>query len=725
MSRGLNLALLTALRSHDQGEQLSALRSLKNDIVGHVQKKEKWVEEGVLEPIVRILDTRRSAPKPSQRDSQSHGQPSPRSLAAEESARLQALQILASLANGNYHVTPCVPLIANMFRPGGFAFLAPIHAAGTLSAVLSNIPARDNPPQVVTAALRASITIAEITSLALPLSAPDLANLADVAFVTPVLEAFRDILLNPAQTSHLETQRNLVAKLIGLLCREERHQAALADSAILDALATNLASVVVARGFVIPGAEALARSDGIADIFPSPAAAGIDVTAIFEALSATIGDSRWRAAALIYAPSISTVFPNPGPPQRSSAMKACANSLEAASLSGIASKDLGVMDCLLPLVPEIQSKFPSPNSFPYLASYQSSLRAPSSRLFSSGLTWDADQVESDLYGAHPEAEVDETESPLIPWLIHTARSTAGMERVMAISVVTSLFKAGFGNKSREAYMGRLIVPIILQTLGDLGSATGADDAVSTDGETAINRLIVERSLANLAKLIVDNDFLQKCAFDCSGVRIVSDLLKGAYEPIVSTTSGSWSPTPQNKKTGEREIGFPTSRLGSPGQPPLLAHRIRVREGALKAVASLAGKDDYGRALVDQDLVPYIVESLSGSPSKPVKDRPKSPITPRGQGDSTPVDAAYGVNPTTVIVAACHALRTLARSVSVLRTTLQDCGVFKPAFRLLRHPDIEVQIAASGLMCNLVTNVSPMRDVSVSSTLTTSQCTMKS
>lgn len=104
MSRGLNLALLTALRSHDQGEQLSALRSLKNDIVGHVQKKEKWIEEGVLEPIVNILDTSRAAAKPGRRDSRSHAQPSPRSLVGEESARLQALQIVASLANGNDHI---------------------------------------------------------------------------------------------------------------------------------------------------------------------------------------------------------------------------------------------------------------------------------------------------------------------------------------------------------------------------------------------------------------------------------------------------------------------------------------------------------------------------------------------------------------------------------------------------------------------------------------------
>lgn len=395
-------------------------------------------------------------------------------------------------------------------------------------------------------------------------------------------------------------------------------------------------------------------------------------------------------------------------------MKACANSFEAAGLSSIASKNLGVMDCLLPVVPEIQAKFPSINPFPDLAFWQPSLRAPSIRWIP-GLAWEGGQSESEVAGAHPEAEFEETESPLIPWLIHTARASVGMERVMAASVATSLFKAGFGNKTREAYMGRLIVPILLQNLEDIGSTAGNDEASSTDLETSTNRLIVERSLSVLAKLVVDSDFLQKCAFDCSGVKTISTLLKGAYEPLTISSSRPWSPTPSQEKNGEREIGFPTSRLGSPGQPPLLAHRIRVREVALKAVAALAGKDDYGRTLVEQDLVPFIVESLSAAPSKPVKDRPKSPNTPLGQDGGIEVDAAYGTNPTTVIVAACHALRTLARSVSILRTTLQDCGVVKPAFRLLRHPDIEVQIAASGLMCNLVTNVSPMRDVSCKAT----------
>lgn len=499
-----------------------------------------------------------------------------------------------------------------------------------------------------------------------------------------------------------------MAKLISLLCREDRHQINLADSGILDAVATNLASIIVARGFAIPGAEQAALDDGMPDLFPSPAAPGTDVTAVLEALSAIIGDSRWRAYALIHSPAILTVFPNSGAPRRSKAIKACAHAFEVAGLSSILPKDLGLMDCFLPVVPEVQAKGASSiNPFPPLGS--SPLRESSSVAWSTTpFNWDATQTD---FGTGPEGEVEDNESPLIPWLIHVIRSSDGMERVMAASVVTSLFKVGLASRAREAYMGRLIVPILLQGLEDTSTTSSNGDTNFTDTETATNRLIVERGLAVVAKLVVDSDYLQKCAFDCSAIKIISKCLKGAYDPILSKPTRPWSPTPQHEKTGQREIGIPTSRLGPRGQIPLLAHHIRVREFALRAVAALAGKDEYGKAFVEQDLVPFIVESLSATPSKPTKDGPKSPKIKLGRDDGAEFDAAYGANPISVIIAACHALRTLARSVSILRTTLQDCGVVSPAFRLLRHADIEVQIAASGLMCNLVTNVSPMRDVS--------------
>lgn len=91
---------ITALLSPDLEEQLSALRTLKNEIVGHDQKKEKWVENGIIEPVVKILESSRSSPSTNGKDSSRGRMPSSRPLTSEESVRLQALQVLASLANG-------------------------------------------------------------------------------------------------------------------------------------------------------------------------------------------------------------------------------------------------------------------------------------------------------------------------------------------------------------------------------------------------------------------------------------------------------------------------------------------------------------------------------------------------------------------------------------------------------------------------------------------------
>lgn len=579
-----------------------------------------------------------------------------------------------------------------------------MHASGALAAILSSIRPNDDPPIIVNTALAATINIAQATSLDLPISADELASLADVIFVKPLVAAFCDILNSQTDGSLLQTQRDSVAKLISLLCLEERHQVLLADSGILDALATNLASVIVARGHAIPGAESIAENDGTIDLFPEPAAPTTDVTAILKALSAIIGESPWRACALINSPVILTVFPNRGNSFVSPAVKAEADALEAVGMTQLTSKDLGVMDCLLPLVPDSQARAIAISHFPPLGSTLPTEFQPWSRSQSSA------NAASDGFSTTPGTAGEDSESPLIPWLIITARSAESMERIMAASLLTALFKAGFAHRSREAYLGMLILPILLQNLENMGPTSGNDEGTATDAEIALNRSMTERTLAVLAKLVVDSDHLQKCAFDCSAVKIISALFKDAYEPLPPKVSGAWSPTSQRESNGEREIGLPTTRLGSGGQPPLLAHHIRVREVALKAIAALAGKDEYGKAFVEQEVVPCIVESLYAAPSKPTKERPQTiSLAP----DDRQIDSAYGANPKSVIIAACHALRTLSRSISILRTTLQDCGVVGPSFRLLRdeNTDIEVRVAVSGLMCNLVTSMSPMRDVS--------------
>ncbi|CRK20107.1 hypothetical protein BN1708_017776, partial [Verticillium longisporum] len=137
----------------------------------------------------------------------------------------------------------------------------------------------------------------------------------------------------------------------------------------------------------------------------------------------------------------------------------------------------------------------------------------------------------------------------------------------------------------------------------------------------------------------------------------------------------------------------------------------MRETVLKAIGALAaGRDEYRKAFVDADIVPLIVQSLSTAPVKP--SNPRDRVKPDEADGPVPdtTTSGYGSNTLGVIIAACHAVRMHSRSVSILRTSLVDHGVSLPIFRYLKHPDVDVQIAATAAMCNLVTEVSPMREM---------------
>ena len=103
MTRPSTPPILSELRSPSSpASQVAALRALKNEIVGHEQKKEMWVGLGVVTPITRILNTHRSGGKKKCRDGIGDADNFNGKIARtdEEEARLQAIIIVGSLAYG-------------------------------------------------------------------------------------------------------------------------------------------------------------------------------------------------------------------------------------------------------------------------------------------------------------------------------------------------------------------------------------------------------------------------------------------------------------------------------------------------------------------------------------------------------------------------------------------------------------------------------------------------
>ncbi|KAI0143213.1 armadillo repeat protein [Pestalotiopsis sp. NC0098] len=633
--------ILSKLAPYNDVEvRLNALRALKNDVVGHPERKQQWVHEGALRPLVAILDDRTSDYK----------------------VKLSALQLLASFASA------------------GSSFVYPIYKSDALTAVLNCL--QDNRLQIVLAALRVIRDVADGCALAPPFCAFGEPFLADILFGGPHLDSFATILAQPDTSRLVASQVTIVARLISTLCREEKHQYALVTNSILDALATSLASFAVAEGQVIPYAEAIARSEGLLEFMPAAARSDSShLSDILGAISAIVTDSAFRSARLLYSPSILAVFPN-----TDSDLGISKSELPLAGLRPTRQKEYEPMDLLLPVVPSPvipgQMRQPSPQSRFGRSAFDSNLGDRDVRAFNAYVG---------------DEENEEPESPLIPWLISVVRAQTGNEALTAASVLTSLFKCGFAYKSREAVIGLLVIPKLLQLL-----STATENLYQSYPDSS-QWDIIEQCPTILARLITDSESLQKAASDSNAIKTLVKLLKSTYDVPVPATTPFWSPDDLTPPLADAA----DSRLGKAGIHPRIAHRIRVRISTLKALGAIASfKEEYRTAIVGQDAVSYVVKSLE--------------TTTAGQqlrADSDEGDESEQLgNSNDVIIAACYTTRMLSRSVNTLRTTLVDAGVAMPIYNLLDWPSIDVQIAATAAICNLVTDFSPMRETLIRESL---------
>lgn len=275
-----------------------------------------------------------------------------------------------------------------------------------------------------------------------------------------------------------------------------------------------------------------------------------------------------------------------------------------------------------------------------------------------------------------------------------------MVRLMAARLVTVLFRLGLAKKHQVSMLGFLLIPILIRMLDKESDIPGGEDT-EYEGLIPVNKRLREEAPAVLALLVMDDQELQRHAVEGGVIKRLSQLLKESYNPIEETARPMWHAEEESGQKLEAAQS-PERQLGPPGFPPLHCHMMRYRENILKALAALVPfKDEYRKAVCENGVVPYIIDSLKPSSSEP----PTEVFNPKNT-------AADG-NPTPTLLAACGAVRMLTRSVSVLRTSLIDAGVASPLFVLIKHPDIEVKIAATSVICNLVLDFSPMKEVSLS------------
>lgn len=510
-------------------------------------------------------------------------------------------------------------------------------------------------------------------------------QLADLVFAPANIISLRRIILQEYKSLRSQTTIELAAALIGKLCTEETHKTALAESGVLDALALKIASFVVAKGFVLPGAEDHLQEPGALEILPLPAPESAKLAPILRAVAVIIEQSKWRAEHFLSSPGIVTVFPKQVPGFAPSDIKK--GPWGSPYLSGSAvPRHLGAnpIEQLLPSVPLAHTKSSSNNSanFPPLGHGGAQRRQSHSYPTPFSL---------------PETPTPEDdENSIVPWLLCILRSESGMIRLMAARLVTALFRLGLAKKHRVPMFSYLLIPILVRML-DKDFRLPEEGGANYDGLLSSTQRLKEEAPAVLANLVMDDQDLQRHAVEGNALKRLSQLLKETYNPITEHSRPMWHA--EDAPARDLESLPKECRLGPSGYSPTLCHIMRYRENILKALAALVPfKDEYRKAICEHGVVPYIIDALKPRPSDALANA------------SMPKNTAEDGNPIPTILAACGTARMLTRSVSVLRTSLIDAGVAKPLFALLSHSDLEVQIAATAAICNLALDFSPMKEV---------------
>lgn len=563
-------------------------------------------------------------------------------------------------------------------------FLAPLFASNILPTLLSILSSPDCPESFWLPILRLLNTIADRLPLQSQEQWPRDTQLADLVFTPATIGFLGRMLSQDYKSMRSQAAIELAATLIGKLCSEETHKTALALSGVLDALALKVASFIAAKGFVLPGAEDHLQEPGTLEDLPPPAPASAQLAPILRAVAVIIEQSKWRAEHFLSSPGIVTVFPKQVPGFVSSDIKKAP--WGSTYLSGSAvPRHLGTnpMEQLLPSVPLAHTKSSSGSAnFPPLGHGGS--RRRSSHPFPSPFSLDETSAPED------------GENAIIPWLLCILRSENGVVRLMAARLVTILFRLGLAKKHRVPMFSYLLIPVLIRML-DKDFRLADSDSAHYDGLLSPTQRLKEEAPAVLANLVMDDQDLQRHAVEGNALKRLSQLLKETYNPLTENFRPMWHA--EDAPARDIESVSPECRLGPSGYSPTLCHIMRYRENILKALAALVPfKDEYRKAICEHGVVPYIIDALKPRPS----DAPADATRPR--------NTAEDGNPIPTILAACGTARMLTRSVSVLRTSLIDAGVAEPLFTLLRHPDLEVQTAATAAICNLALDFSPMKEV---------------
>lgn len=564
--------------------------------------------------------------------------------------------------------------------------------------MLALLSPAESSPYLILNALRSLNAIAD--ALFLSHSDYDLNEdgLLNLLYTEQHLSTVTQLLLQTSPSSVAQQQIALTAALISKTCRDEHHRAMLAQTGVLEALAVRLASYVVATGCSLNPSNG--GSKHISDV--APATSRSRLSPILQAIGAIIQHSKSRAIQFLSAPAFASVFRKPDADVSSSHEKKSSTlGTNASSMFAFRQAPPNALETLIPPLPSTHfrsSLAPSSNFPPLGALGSTSKQSQMSRSFSSAI---------EVIQSQGLEFIEEEESTLIPWLLYIARIENEVSGLMAAWVLAVLYRHGLTKRGREAAFALLLVPSLVRMLDkDTKTSSDSSNTYDTSVLASPDRLIKEQAPSVLAMLAANSLEIQKAAVDAGAIKKLSQLLKESYDEMpVNASSAMW--TPESSAARQSEGRDDSSKLGRFGFSVTTCHVMRLRESVLIALAAIASdKDEYRRAIIDNGVVPFVIKTLKPEECDPVA---------QGVGQSGTTSRYRGAltgNCKDAILAACGAARALSRSVSTLRTSLMDAGLPAPLFVLIKSQDIELQVAATAVVTNLVLHFSPMREVVV-------------
>ena len=582
---------------------------------------------------------------------------------------------------------------------GGPAFLSPLYASHAVTPLLALLALSESSPQLVLQTLRTLNSIADAHSLSTPDQSRAGASLSDLLYTDDVLRNLAVLILQTSPSMITHQQINLVAVLVSKTCLEGVHRTLLVRSGVLDALAAKLAAWVAAT-LVYPssGEQKQSRTWVMPD--GNICLRNARLSSILHAISTILQHSPSRASHLVNTPCLSSVFQKLDTDVRAVCEKATAALLAGTKVDSISPSTF--METMLPSLPMSQYRpaLEHPMGFPPLDPIKvQGKQSQWPRCISSAV---------EIFSGTGLEHVSEDESPLVSWLMHVSRVFDEVTSLTAVRLLATLYGLGLVKKSRDSAIALLVVPPLVHMLDkDLKISQNCLHPFDNSMVTPLSNIIKEEAPAVLAMLAVNNPKAQKAAADAGAIKKLSQLLKETYESVPASSSSTlWSSQPvEPTATPTRDE---ISRLGATGISRSAYHSIKVRETTLVAFAALASdKDEYRKVMIDNGVITFIIRTLR---AEDTFFAPPSSGVESFNYENIEQKASYA-HCREAILAACGAARALSRSVSTLRTSLMDAGLTAPLFVLLRCNDMGLKVAATAVVCNLVLEFSPMREVS--------------